>query len=43
MYYRYTSDYDKKNAFNIEAFLTNHLTLRESDIFQIEEIDFSEQ
>ena len=42
-YYRYTSDYDKKNAFNIEAFLTNHLTLRESDIFQIEEVDFSEQ
>ncbi len=42
-YYRYTSDYDKKNAFNIEAFLTNHLTLRESDLFQIEEVDFSEQ
>lgn len=41
-YYRYTSDYDEKNKFDIEAFLSNQLTLRQNDEFQIEEVDLSE-
>ena len=41
-YYRYTSDYDDKNKFDIEAFLSNQLTLRQNDEYEIEEVDLSE-
>ena len=39
--YRYTADYDKKNAFNIESYLKHHLKLRQADVFQIEAVDLS--
>lgn len=29
--YKYTSDYDKKNEFNIEKFLNHRLKLKEND------------
>ncbi len=39
--YRYTADYDKKNAFTIESYLKHHLKLRQADVFQIEAVDLS--
>ena len=36
--YRYTADYDKKNAFDIESCLTNHLKLKGSETFQVEAV-----
>ena len=41
-YFRYTSDYDKRNAFDIEAFLSHKLTLRQNDEYSVEEVDLSE-
>ena len=40
--YKYTSDADPKNAFNIEDFLSHRLTLRTEDSFEVEEIDLSD-
>ena len=39
--YRYTSDYDKRNAFDIERFLSHHLTLKPDEAYQVKEIDLS--
>lgn len=39
--YRYTADYDKKNAFNIESYLKHHLKLRQNDVFLMESVDLS--
>ena len=39
--YRYTSDYDKRNTFDIERFLSHHLKLRPDDKFQVQEVSLS--
>ena len=36
--YRYTADYDMKNAFDIESCLTNHLKLKGSETFRVEAV-----
>ena len=40
--YRLTSDYDKKNAFDIERFLSTELRLKPDDTFTVYEADLSE-
>jgi len=40
--YKYTSDADPKNAFNIEDFLSHRLKLKTEDSFEVEEIDLSD-
>ena len=35
--YKYTSDYDKKNEFNIEQFLSRRLKLKANDEFEVVE------
>lgn len=37
--YKYTSDYDKKNAFDIEAFLSRRLKLKADDQFEVIQVD----
>lgn len=37
--YKYTSDYDKKNEFNIEQFLSRRLKLKADDEFEVIEAD----
>ena len=37
-----TSDYDKKNAFDIEQFLSSELKLKMDDAFEVYEVDLSE-
>ena len=39
--YRCTSDYDKRNAFDIERFLSHRLTLKPDEAYQVKEIDLS--
>ena len=39
--YRCTSDYDKRNAFDIERFLSHRLTLKLDEAYQVKEIDLS--
>ena len=39
--YRYTSDYDKRNAFDITQYLSRRLRLRPDDSYQVQEIDIS--
>ena len=39
--YRYTSDYDKKNAFDIERFLSHRLKLKPDDAFEVYRVDLS--
>ena len=41
--YRYTSDADPKNKFDIEDFLTHRLKLKSEDSFEVKEIDLSEE
>lgn len=36
--YKYTADADKKNAFDIEAFLSTKLKLKPDDVFEVYEI-----
>ena len=33
--YRYTSDFDKRNAFDIERYLSRHLKLKSEDTFEV--------
>ena len=40
--YHYTSDYDKKNAFDIERFLSHRLKLKPDDAFEVYRVDLSE-
>ena len=37
-----TSDYDEKNAFDIERFLSTELRLKPDDAFTVYEVDLSE-
>ena len=39
--YRCTSDYDKRNAFDIERFLSHRLSLKPDEAYQVKEIDLS--
>ena len=41
--YRYTSDYDKRNAFDIERFLSNRLRIRPDDRYQVKKVDLSDE
>ena len=40
--YRYLSDADPKNTFNIERFLTHRLKVKPSDTFEVYETEVSE-
>ena len=40
--YKYTSDYDPKNAFDVEDFLSHRLRLKSEDSYEVEEIDLSD-
>jgi type IV secretion system protein VirD4 len=37
--YKLTSDYDKKNTFDIEKFLNRKLKLNQEDVYEVIEID----
>ena len=37
--YKFTSDYDKKNEFNIEQFLRHRLKLKAGDEYEVVEAD----
>lgn len=37
--YKYLSDYDKKNTFGIEEFLSTRLRLKKNDIYQVFNLD----
>ncbi len=39
--YKYLSDYDKKNAFNIERFLSTKLKLRPDEEYEVFDVDVS--
>ena len=39
--YPLTSDYDKRNAFDIERFLSHRLKLRPEEAYQVKEVDLS--
>ena len=39
--YPLTSDYDKRNAFDIERFLSHRLKLRPEEAYQVQEVDLS--
>ena len=39
--YRYTADYDKKYAFDIERFLSHRLKLRPDDAVEVYQADLS--
>ena len=39
--YRYTSDYDKRNAFDIERFLSNRLKMKPEEQYQVKKVDLS--
>ena len=40
--YKYLSDYNKKNAFNIERYLSTKLKAKPADVFEVYEIDMDE-
>ncbi len=37
--YKYLADYDKKNTFNIEHYLSTNLKVKDNDVFDVYEID----
>ena len=39
--YRYTADYDKRNAFDIERYLSHRLKLRPEEAYQVHSVDLS--
>ena len=41
--YRYTSDFDKRNAFDIERFLSCRLKLKPDERYQVEKVDLSDE
>ena len=42
-FYRYTADYDKRNAFDIESYLKHHFKLKQNDVFQVEAVDLPDE
>ena len=41
--YKYLSDYDKKNAFDIARFLSTRLKPRPNEVYDVFEVDVSEE
>ena len=41
-HYKYLSDFDKRNEFNIEKFLSTKLKLKAQDMFEVHEVDLDE-
>ena len=41
--YRYTSDYDKRNAFDIEQYLACRLRLKADESYPVEEVELSDE
>ena len=41
--YKYLSDFDKKNAFNIEKFLSTKLRLKGSDVYEVYDMSKEEK
>ena len=41
--YRYTSDFDKRNAFDIERFLSCRLKLKPDERYQVKKVDLSDE
>ena len=41
--YKYLSDYDKRNTFNIEKFLSTKLKLKPDEVYDVYEIDLAEE
>ena len=41
--YRYTSDYDKRNTFDIEQYLTSRLRLKADESYSVEEVELSDE
>ena len=39
--YRFLADYDSKNTFNIEDFLSSRLKIRKDDVYVVAEIDMT--
>jgi len=40
--YRYLSDYDERNTFNIAKYLSTNIKIRQADVFELFEIDLDE-
>ena len=41
--YRYLSDYNEKNAFNIQKYLSTRLSLRPEDEFEVYDVELPEE
>ena len=41
--YKYLSDYDKKNTFDIERYLSTNLKVKDDDLFEVYEDDSIEE
>ena len=41
--YRFTSDYDERNAFDIQDYLQHRLKLKENDVYNVYEEDLTEE
>ena len=41
--YRYTSDFDKRNEFDIERYLSHHLKLKSEDTFEVQKVTLSDK
>ena len=39
--YRYLSDSDRRNKFNVKRHLSTKLKMKEGDVFEVLEVDFS--
>ena len=41
--YRYLADFDKKNSFDTEKYLSTQLKLKADDVFNVTEIDMQDE
>ena len=41
--YRYTSDFDKRNEFDIERYLSHHLKLKSEDTFEVQKVTITDK
>ena len=41
--YKYLADFDKRNAFDMETYMSTRLKLRPDDVFEVTEIDLSDE
>ena len=42
-YYKYLSDYDERNAFNIERFLSTKLRIKPDDVYEVFEVPVTDE